>query len=335
MATTNGQHLALPKNSLILVTGATGYIASNIIAEALSIGYRVRGTIRSQSKANETAKVFSSPRYETAIVSDMASPGAFDEAVKGVDAIIHTASVMSFSPNPHDVVLATVAGAAGILASAAKEKSVKRFVYTSSSTAATIPKPNQRFKITKDTWNDEALVEAWKPPPYGDDRAFAVYAASKTEAERAVWKFVEEEKPSFTVNCVLPNANMGRVLASPGATGDWVRSVFLGNVPVDSPPQWMIDVIDDARIHIAAAIDVSLANERIFAFAHPYNWNDIIDAVQKARPDKELPKHISDQARDLSEPDNDLGAQLLRKWWNQDGYKSLEQSVKENLEGLA
>lgn len=96
----------------------------------------------------------------------------------------------------------------------------------------------------------------------------------------------------------------------------------------------MIDVIDDARIHLAAAIDASVSNERIIAFAHPWNINTVIEACRSARPHAKLPDLIPDPGQDLSEPDNELGAELLKKWWGQDGYKSLLQSVIENLEGL-
>ena len=190
MTATNSEDLALPKGSL-LVTGATGYIASHIINEALSIRYRVRGTVRPTSKAEQTERLFRSPEYETVIAEDIAREGVFDEAVKGVDTIVHTASVMSFSPNPHEVIPVTIAGATGILKSTAREKRIKRLVYTSSSTAATIPKPGKKFKIGRNTWDDEAARDAWAPPPNNADRAFTVYAASKTEAERAVWKSVE------------------------------------------------------------------------------------------------------------------------------------------------
>jgi hypothetical protein len=39
-----------------------------------------------------------------------------------------------------------------------------------------------------------------------------VYGASKTEAEKAVWKFVEEQKPHFICNAILPNCNFGKIL---------------------------------------------------------------------------------------------------------------------------
>jgi hypothetical protein len=37
---------------------------------------------------------------------------------------------------------------------------------------------------------------------------FMVYAASKTEQERAFFKWASENKPSFAVNSVLPNMNV-------------------------------------------------------------------------------------------------------------------------------
>jgi hypothetical protein len=35
-----------------------------------------------------------------------------------------------------------------------------------------------------------------------------VYCASKVGIERAGWKFVEENKPKFVFNAVLPNVNV-------------------------------------------------------------------------------------------------------------------------------
>lgn len=94
----------------------------------------------------------------------------------------------------------------------------------------------------------------------------------------------------------------------------------------------MINVTDDARLHIAAVIDNTVNDERIYAFDSPFNWNDIIDAVKEVRPNAKLPDHVPEQGRDLSEPDNALGAKLLAKWWGQKGYRGLVQSVRENLE---
>lgn len=120
----------------------------------------------------------------------------------------------------------------GIFTSAAREPSVKRFVYTSSSQAATDPIPNKEFTIDSNTWHDSCIEEAWAPPPYADERKWAVYAASKTEAEKALWKFAKEQKPGFVVNSILPNANFGTILAGGPAvtTAMWVKSLYDGDV---------------------------------------------------------------------------------------------------------
>ena len=223
--------LAIPKGSLILVTGATGYVASHIVNEFLALGYKVRGAARNEEKAARTHKLwakYGSSNYETVIVPDMSVDGAFDEAVNGVSAVVHVASVLSFDKDPNNVVPQTVAGTMTALKAAAKEESVKRFVYTSSSVAATLPKPNTKFHIDSKTWNDEGVKNAWAPPPYEEERAWAVYAASKTESEKAIWKFVKEEKPKFVVNTVCPNANIGTILDKTQArsTGEWALNLF-------------------------------------------------------------------------------------------------------------
>lgn len=150
----------------------------------------------------------------------------------GVHGIIHTASIVSYSPDPNAVIPPTIAGVTNLLYAASKEQSVKSFVYTSSSLASAggILGPNKHVNIDTSTWNDNAINEAWKvtSPPFPPTAPAVVYAASKVEAEKALWKFVEEEKPHFQVNTVLPDANLGEVLSLQGSlsTGAWVRMIY-------------------------------------------------------------------------------------------------------------
>lgn len=104
------------------------------------------------------------------------------------------------NPNPHEVVPGTIAGVRNALAAAVKEPSVKRFVLTSSSAAALIPRPNEAVTVTADTWNESVITDAYRDPPYEPERAYPVYAASKTLAEKEAWKFVRTNKPGFTLN---------------------------------------------------------------------------------------------------------------------------------------
>ena len=134
---------------------------------------------------------------------------------------------MTFSPDPNKVIPEVLAGVNEALKSAAKEPSVKRFVYTSSGTAATRVILNKEFAVTTNTWNDLDTKDAWAPSPYKDDRKWAVYGSSKTGAEKVLWKFVKEQQPTFVANGILPNCNFGKVLVKdhPASSGDLIISL--------------------------------------------------------------------------------------------------------------
>ncbi|KAF2430771.1 NAD(P)-binding protein [Tothia fuscella] len=331
-----GKDLALPQGSLILVTGASGYIGAHVVNEALLAGYKVRGTSRTLEKCNRSKQLFSNnPNHSTAVVANYDIDNVFDEAIQDCDAVIHVASDMTFGPHPNEVITPVVKGTKSILRSAAKNASVKRFVLTSSSCAVLMPSLDRCLRVGKKDWNEDSIKKAWESPPYTVERAVDVYAASKTEGERALWEFVKDEKPAFVANAILPNVNMGGILSSPGVTGDAVLRVSRGEIPKNIGPQYMIDVIDDARLHIIAAVlDGSLENDRIFAFNVAFNWTDIVNAIKEVRPAAvgvAIPQ--KDEPRDLSEVPNEQGAKLLREWYAQEtGYKPLVQTVRENLE---
>lgn len=329
--------LAFPKQSLILVTGASGYIASHIIREAIDLGYQVRGTVRSKDKAAKVEEYFNSAAFSAWIVEDLADPDSVDEAVKDCVGIIHTASVTNLSPDPTMVIAPTVAMATAVLKAAKKAGVCKRFVFTSSSSTVWMPTPDTKFRLDKDTWNTATLAKVRSmTPPYRPGGFGDVYAASKIEAEKAVWKFVVEEVPDFVVNTIIPNSNIGRILLKPAtSSANFALLILNGGIEriAAVPPQWMINTTDDARIHVAALIDQTVANERVFAFAQPFDWNDMLEAVRIAKPNARLPGPLPPHGKDISEVDNSLGRDLLRKWFNQTQYTSLEESVAQNLEG--
>lgn len=132
---------------------------------------------------------------------------------------------------------------------------------------------------------------------------------------------------------VNPAVNMGRVIDSPGETGGLVIKAFNGNVQWDFFPQYMVNVVDSARLHLAALIDGSVKNERIMAFNVPFNWNVVLDNFRELFPDKKFPNN-QEQQSDISEVDNKLGAELLRKWFGQSGWTGLKESLRQNVAGL-
>ena len=62
--------------------------------QLLAKGYHVRGTVRSSSKGTHLTKLFSNygNQLDIVVVSDITAAGAFNDAVKGVDGILHVAS---------------------------------------------------------------------------------------------------------------------------------------------------------------------------------------------------------------------------------------------------
>ncbi|KAJ7603330.1 NAD-P-binding protein [Mycena polygramma] len=327
----------LDKGCLVLVTGVNGFIASHVADQLLAAGYNVRGTARSAAKLQWLHELFDKKygagRFEGISVPDMVADGAFDEAVKGASGIIHLASIVTFSNKVDEVVPPTVKGTLEVLESAAKELGVKSVVYTSSSTACLLPQPDKAIVVTEDTWNEFTVAEAHGNP---SPDPFVVYAASKTEAERAVWQFVGPTTPHFQVSTVLPDINFGPILTGDdgSSTGSWLVKIIRGDKsPLASPPQWFIDVADCARLHVAALIDPSCNGKRIFAFAAPYNWNDIFAILRKQNPGREFIEDVPGQGRDLSQIPNQGAEALLMKHYRK-GFTGLEETVRENTRGV-
>jgi hypothetical protein len=95
--------VAISPPAKVLVTGANGYLATWVVSKYLEAGYSVRGAVRSLTKSAFLNDKFAQygGRFELVVVDDITKDGAFDEAVKGVDAIAHTASPFHYnSTNP-------------------------------------------------------------------------------------------------------------------------------------------------------------------------------------------------------------------------------------------
>lgn len=96
--------VAVSSPAKVLVTGANGYLAVWVVKKYLEAGYSVRGTVRSLSKSAFLTEKFSNygDRFELVVVNDIVNDGAFDEAVKGVDVIAHTASPFHYKATHPD-----------------------------------------------------------------------------------------------------------------------------------------------------------------------------------------------------------------------------------------
>jgi uncharacterized protein YbjT (DUF2867 family) len=83
-----------------VVTGASGYLAGEVIHQLLAKGYNVRGTVTNVEDRRKTGPLVALrkalPGKLTLTEADLFEPGSFDDVVKGADFVFHTASNVIF-----------------------------------------------------------------------------------------------------------------------------------------------------------------------------------------------------------------------------------------------
>lgn len=282
------------KAATVLVTGASGFIAGHVLQTFLEAGYKVRGTVRSQASAEHIRKSHAKylDKLSFVVVQDITKPGAFDEAVKDVDGVIHTQSPfwLEVESNERDLLIPAIQGTIGILKSVHKHNSrVKRVVITSSFAALT--------DLSKGQWPEHTYSEAdWNPATFEEaresDGGFA-YCASKALAEKAAWDFVEKNNPSFTVSTILPpvvygpNVHYIDDLAHLNESSAMFYSLMNGSRE-EVPPTvvWaIIDVRDVALAHRIAFEKPEAAGQRYFVTAGRFSFQQVCDILRSEMPE--------------------------------------------------
>jgi nucleoside-diphosphate-sugar epimerase len=329
---------AIPLGSTVLVTGANGLIGSHVVDQFIHAGFHVRGTVRDVKRCSWMIDFFSKKygdgKFELVQVEGMEKAGCFDEAVKGTSGVVHTTSSVNMTAtDPHPAVEQNVKTVMTALESSLTEPTVKRFVLTSSAWAAAAPKPDVEHTITKDTWNDDGVADAWAK---GEPRSngITIFMAGKTQAEREAWKWMQEKKPHFAFSAVLPDTVFGTVLdpVNQGipSTSGCIQMLFNGqNIGFLKMilPQYFIDVVDNAKLHVAALVHPQAVNERLFGYAEPFSWDDILTMFREMFPEK---KFIDDLklGRDVSTVPNGRALELLKLVYGQEQWTGLEASIK-------
>lgn len=282
---------AITTSSKVLLTGATGFLGAQTLKFLLEQGFFVRIAVRSESKADFIRSRFHEHKnnFEFMIVEDITAPGAFDEAVKGVEGILHLASPLSGgNPDiePQVLIDPAVNGTVQILKSAHKAgDGVKRVVITSSVSAVWNKQGGGVF--TENDWNWPAVELAKKvgkaTPP------FVKYAASKTLAEDAAWKFVEENKPSYDIVALLPTFIWGQILSETTADIRGSNSRLLISLKKEalenlSDEQLLeeklpVDSRDAAKWHVQALMNPQVGGRRIILAAPTITVQHILNIL--------------------------------------------------------
>ncbi|WDA39974.1 NAD-dependent epimerase/dehydratase family protein [Erythrobacter sp. BLCC-B19] len=108
----------------LAITGATGFVGSAVLNEALAQGHQVRALARRDQAEREGV---------TWVRGDLSDTAALAALVAGADAVIHVAGLTN-TPDPAQFEVANVTGTANVLAAMA-EAGVKRLVFVSSLSA--------------------------------------------------------------------------------------------------------------------------------------------------------------------------------------------------------
>ena len=271
----------------VLVTGATGFIASHTILALINKGYEVRGTARSASKAdklNATLSQYSGKPIEIELVSaDLTQDEGWAEAMDGVTYLQHLASPIpnNLPKDPNELIIPAKEGALRAL-KAAKAAGVKRAVMTSS------------FASIGYGWGDQrpaTLDEShWSNPDNLKDNT--AYTRSKAIAEKAAWDYIAGDGAGLELATINPVAVLGPAMSGDvSASLELVTQPMLNKVPAFPRLTFgIVDVRDVALAHVAAMEKPEAAGERFLVGDKILKFTEIGAILREAYPDRKLPK---------------------------------------------
>ena len=178
--------------NMVLVTGASGFLASHIILKLLSQGVAVRGSVRNAAKGEHISNILQRHEADTSKLSfvelDLMSDAGWQEAMQDVKFLIHTASpFITHLPKHEDEVIRPAVEGTRRALTAALSTGVERIVLTSSEVAVGRGHTKSPERILTETdWSD---VDAPGMTPY---------FKSKTLAEKAAWTIIVTSGVNFT-----------------------------------------------------------------------------------------------------------------------------------------
>ena len=327
----------------VLVTGGTGFIGLHCLQQLLDKGYKVRTTIRSESRKQEVMdamkKHSSNCENLEFFIADLLNDDGWSEAVNGSKYVLHVASPFFLGePENEDVFIKpAVEGTLRVLKACA-EADVQKVVLTSSFAAVGYGHPREKEVYTEEDWSSV-------------DGEISPYAKSKTLAEKAAWEFVEnlEESKKFELTVINPVAVTGPMLTSDiGSSNDFLLKLISGSMPA-CPKIHMgyIDVRDVAKAHIFSMTEEKTDGERIIVSENEMFFAEVGKTLNEAgfkkSPTKEMPNFLVKimslfvgELKTLLSALNrkgDIDKTKAKSFFNWD-YISTEQSVTETAQQL-
>ena len=327
----------------VLVTGGTGFIGLHCLQQLLDKGYKVRTTIRSESRKQEVMdamkKHSSNCENLEFFIADLLNDDGWKEAVEGSKYVLHVASPFFLGePENEDVFIKpAVEGTLRVLKACA-DADVQKVVLTSSFAAVGYGHPREKEVYTEEDWSSV-------------DGEISPYAKSKTLAEKAAWEFVKtlEESKKFELTVINPVAVTGPMLTSDiGSSNDFLLKLISGSMPA-CPKIHMgyVDVRDVAKAHIFSMTEEKTNGERIIVSENEMFFAEVGKTLNEAgfkkSPTKEMPNFLVKimslfvgELKTLLSALNrkgDIDKTKAKSFFNWD-YISTEQSVTETAQQL-
>ena len=241
----------------VLVTGGTGFLGAYIIRELVERGYAVRAIRRSSTlPAFIPADSLQQAHW---ISSDVLDVPGLEEAMEGVDGVIHTAAMVSFAGRDRsELFRINVEGTANVV-NAALTQNVPRFVHVSS--VAALGRSGQGETVTE--------KKVWEESKYNTS-----YAISKFRGEVEVWRGIGEGLSAVIVN---PSTILGY--------GDWnsssctlFRSAFNEFPWYTEGVNGFVDVTDTARA-IVSLLESNIAGERYILNGDNWTFRRLFETI--------------------------------------------------------
>ncbi|EAA28184.1 NAD(P)-binding protein [Neurospora crassa] len=340
---------SIPLNSLILVTGCNGLLASHVADQLLAAGYRVRGTVRNPDKCSYLTSLYSHRhggpgKFELVEISDVTAPNAWDDAVKGVAGIVHCVGATDLTIQESDsAAQEELEWQVGLLEAARRAGTVKSFVFTSSAWALWMPDASKKVTLTEQSWNEDAVALARDKNVDPKTKGMAGFMALKTLVEQGIWEWVKREKPGFAFNTVLLDTVLGECLdpknqGIPSTLGmvHWIwENKHMAIIDL-MEPQWFVDCVDMAKVYVAAlASSPKVDRERLFVFGERYSFGEVARLLGEMFPERtEKFGKPKKEGWDQTEVPNQRAEELLKRVGQKKGWTGLKESVRANAESI-
>lgn len=275
----------MAQNKTVLLTGASGYIAKHIVLNLLNSGYDVVGSVRTLSRGDEVRAAVA-PHVDDGVdlnkslrfvALDLGKDDGWDDAMQGIDMLMHTASPFPLKQprDENELIRPAVDGTLRALR-AAHRAGIKRVVLTSSFAAVMKASlPDGRAIFDESDWSDP------------NSPTIDAYAKSKTLAERAAWDFVRDEAPDMALTTINPVMVLGPPLdVHFGGSVQLIERMLSGKDPmVPNYGLGCVDVRDVAQMHVRALSAPATHGKRVLA-VDSFLWFKELTAILK----KQFPK---------------------------------------------